>query len=472
MHLAMIRSDAALLERIPRFQPEWRETLQRLREHPAAPVWNTEVGDRMGLDDARLVQWFEEELHQNRRSAGAGPPDWLLQWIREVEPRTIYFRERLKGLNPARDFERIQPMERADLAGSLARIIPEDADLDRLVINPTSGTTGVPLLCPNHPRAVGCYDPLIQFALRRHGLHTQYDHTVVAALQVCAQRRTTVYATVHSYLNGAGFAKINLAPSGWRRAEHAPEYIRDMAPAFFSGDPWAYLELMRVAPQARAGALLTTSISLDPALRARLAAHFRSPVVDVYSLNETGPIGYSSPEYPQYFHQLPHDIYIEIADADGRPAPDGEVGDLLVSGGRNPYLPLLRYRTGDRARIVSRAGTGGDAALLFELINGRSLVSFFDPENRRINPIDVSRILRQYPIVQHQLVQRRDYSLELALRIAESPPLPPALETRLREELSELFGPATPIRIHYNAGFDTDIESGRPTPFVCELESG
>lgn len=463
----MVRSDAALLERIPRFKPEWRETLQRLREHPAAPVWNTEVGDRLGLEDARHVEWFEEELHANRRSAGAGPPDWLLQWIRELEPRTIYFRERLKHLNLEREFERILPMVRADLAASLARIIPEDASLEGLVINPTSGTTGVPLLCPSHPRAVGCYDPMIQFVLRRHGVNARYDHTKVAALQVCAQRRTTVYATVHSYLNGAGFAKINLDSSGWRRVEHAAEYLRDMAPVFFSGDPWAYIELMRVAPEARAGALLTTSLTLTPTLRARFEAHFKRPVADVYSLNETGPIGYSSPEYPQFFQQLPHDIYIEIADADGRSLPDGEVGELLVSGGRNPYLPLLRYRTGDRARIVSRTGGGGDPALLFELIGGRKLTILYDSANRRINPIDVSRILRRYPIVQHQTVQRRDYSLDLALQIAEAPPLPPILETRLRDELVELFGESTPIRIEYVSEFDVR----NSPPFVSELES-
>ncbi len=460
----MTRLDAALLERIPRFRPEWRETLERLREHPAAPVWNTEVGDRLGLDDARQVQWFEEDLHANRGCESAGPPDWLLQWIRELEPRTAYFRERLRGLDPAREFDRITPMERADLAGSLVRIIPEDADLSRLVINPTSGTTGVPLLCPNHPRAVGCYDPLIQFALRRHGVNAHYDHTKVAALQVCAQRRTTVYATVHSYLNGAGFAKINLDPGGWRRLEHAAQYMRDMAPVFFSGDPWAYIELMQVAPESRAGALLTTSLSLEPTLRARLETHFKAPVVDVYSLNETGPVGYSSPEYPQFFQQLPHDVYIEIVDADGRCLPDGEIGDLLVSGGRNPYLPLLRYRTGDRARIVSRTGGRGDAALLFELIDGRKLTIFYGAANRRINPIDLSRILRRYPVVQHQVFQGRDFSLDVMLRIAETPPLPPVLESRLRDELIELFGESIPIRIAY----DSDSGDGKTPPFVSE----
>jgi phenylacetate-CoA ligase len=464
----MTRLDSVLLERIPRFRPEWRETLHRMREHPAAPVWNTEVGDRIGLEDARWIEGFEEELFHGRRRVNSGPSDYILQWIRELQPRSAYFRERLAGLTLERDFERIQPMERADLAGSLARIIPEDADLDRLVVNPTSGTTGVPLLCPNHPRAVGCYDPMIQFALGRHGLKASYDHTTVAALQVCAQRRTTVYATVHSYLNGAGFAKINLDVSGWRRAEHAAQYIREMAPAFLSGDPWAYVELMRVAPQARAGALLSTALTLGPILRSQLEAHFRCPVVDVYSLNETGPIGYSSPEYPQFFHQLPTDIYLEIVDSAGNPVADGDAGDLLVSGGRNPYLPLLRYRTGDRARIVSREGTRGDPALLFELTEGRTLVFFRDRANRRINPVDVSRILRQFPIVQHELVQRRDFSLELALHIAEAPPLPPALEARLLRALSELFGGLDPIRINY----DLSLDGRKPAPYVCELESG
>ena len=80
------------------------------------------------------------------------------------------FRQRLSGLVMPREWNGIEPMTRMDMQSRLEQIVPLDADLSRLVINPTSGTTGHPIPAPNHPASVGCYDPMIQYALRMNGL--------------------------------------------------------------------------------------------------------------------------------------------------------------------------------------------------------------------------------------------------------------------------------------------------------------
>jgi len=46
--------------------------------------------------------------------------------------------------------------------------------------------------------------------------------------------------------------------------------------------------------------------------------------------------------------------------ADGSPCAAGERGEITVSGGRNPFFPLLRYRTGDFGRVDAGACACGD----------------------------------------------------------------------------------------------------------------
>ena len=91
---------------------------------------------------------------------------------------------------------------------------------------------------------------------------------------------------------------------------------------------------------------MSTSLALDPSLRQALAARFGCPVVDWYSTVETGPIAFACPSGTG-LHLLPHDLHVEVLHPDGSSCAAGERGEIAVTGGRNPYLPLFRYRTGD-----------------------------------------------------------------------------------------------------------------------------
>lgn len=481
--------ESEILERTPLFRAEWAANLRRLLEHPAAPRWTAQCGDRLEPEDLDDLNRYAARLI-NPAWDGAERPvpnAEFFAWLEGVAGRSALLQERItecyletdrRDLDHPEVWNRLQPLERADLRARLHELIPADEDLERLVVNPTSGTTGHPIPAPNHPRSVACYDAIIAAILARCGVRLRRDAQSTAAIQVCAQRDTMTYATVHAWLEGAGFAKINLAEKDWRRPEDREEYVRSLAPQFLSGDPFAFAELQRQGLAAPGGdwapqALLSTALALTPPLRRELEAYFGCPIADVYSLNETGPLAAAfasnldaRPRPPglanhaYLFEQVPPDLFLEAADSDGTPVPDGEVGDLLVSGGRNPYLPLLRYRTGDRVRIFRRAG----APPLLELVDVRRSVSFADASGRMVNPVDAARVLRNYPVVQHQLVQRLDHSLRLRLRsLGGVAPLPG--ESRLRDDFRHIFG-ELPLEICY----DLDPAAGKLAPFVNERE--
>lgn len=460
-HEDMVKS---LSERVPLLKKEWLGIYRRMGEHPHAPKWNTQCGDRLFEADLESVRSFAGKLEKERPDFRELPPESVILWCGEMERRSQWFESALNGIDIRNDWCRITLMTRRDMQSKLEQIVPFDADLSRLVVNPTSGTTGHPIPAPNHPAAVGCYDPLIQYALRMNGLKTDCSGDKVAAIQVCSQQKTIVYHTVHSYLEGAGFAKINLMESSWRTGESSALYINDMKPVFLSGDPYSFLDYIRRGIEYRPEAVLTTAISLERALRDKLHDYFRCPVVDMYSLNETGPIAYSCPHDPSKFHVLPNDIFVEVISDNGEPVPEGERGEIAVTGGRNPYIPLLRYLTGDSASMSYGRCSCGETSPALVNLEGRKLVLFRNRSGKIVNSIDISGIIRSFPVFSFSFMQYADYKCRL--KVSAGGELTSRLINLMQEKIEYLFDNDIAFEIERDAG---PLEN-KIIPFICEVE--
>jgi len=451
-----------LKERTPLIRVEWIGMLNKIAESKNAPVWNTQCGDRLTEPDMLFVKSFEKELKSRKYQTGIS--ENIKKWILKIKKDSIWFGEKIDGFDIEKEFCKIPFMTRSDLQLNIEQIVPSSISLNRLIVNPTSGTTGQPILCPNHPSSIGCYDPMIQFVLSKHGAFEIFDYNKMAAIQVCAQQKTITYFTVHSFLNGAGFAKINLmVESEWPQKDSPSAFIKELKPVLLSGDPFAFYYALKTGVQYQPKALLSTAITLSNPLRKRLEQTFNCPVINFYSLNETGPLAYSCPLSPDSFHILPHDIYIEIIDKTGKPVKDKNIGEIIVTGGRNPYIPLLRYKTGDFGAIERTPCKCGDPFPRFINLNARKPVLFFDQSGQMVNPIDISRILRNYPVIGHQMVQKKntDCILNLAFRFF---PGDDVLD-KIRKNILELFN--NKINLALITNLDTDKTLN---PFICEIE--
>ncbi len=94
-------------------------------------------------------------------------------------------------------------------------------------------------------------------------------------------------------------------------------------------------------------------------LRALEGLYPQARIVSYYAVTEGGGMIAISPENPPTEHPLAvnplPDAYVEIIDGDGTVlGSDGDVGELVVTTLDEKVLPLIRYTTGDRARIVVR----------------------------------------------------------------------------------------------------------------------
>lgn len=454
-----------MLERTPMLTESGVKLLERMREHPDAPRFNYITGDRLRKADLGALDYFRQALDSERgpRSAGAPPPA-ILQRVSSWRHRVPFVEGRIRaGLNLERDWQAIPTSSRADLALAPWKFVPDDEPLERLIIYRTAGTTGHPITIPHHPMAIRCYEPLIEFALGRYGAKPTFDASCIACFLVGAQIRTYTYAAILSAWSGAGFAKLNIRQTEWPREGSQQRYFADMAPKFLSGDPISFAEMMHLDLPAQPAALLTTSVAMSPALKQKLSIKYKAPVIDWYSMVETGPIGYACPHGFGY-HLLPHDIHLEVLRGDGTQALPGECGEIAVTGGRNPFAPLLRYRTGDFGHLNYEPCSCGDLMPRLLNLEGRVPVLIRSSDGTPVSTVDLSRLLREHPLLLHEFVQHADRSCELTLRaLPGAKPSAEKIEADLRRVLGTVL-----LEIHFDPTLG-DRQDGKALPYRSEL---
>jgi phenylacetate-CoA ligase len=446
--------------RFPVLSTAGRAMLHYLAGHPHAPCFRNFSGHRLDRAQLRQARWrhwrIQRTLLPPRREA-TDPPAWADAWVRQLAagvPAHAMLR-----YGPV-DWHHIPLVSRADLGTRLAEHVPASLPLQRLLCFSTSGSTGHPLKVPSLPEVAAAYQAYHARALAHFGLKPRAGRGQVGIVLAGFQQRCFTYVSVNPLQGDCGLAKLNLQPAEWREEADRVRYLDALAPELISGDPLSLAELAALPMRHRPRALLSTSMALHGGLRRALEQRFGCPVLDLYSMNEVGPIGVYDPALDGFLLLQPH-LHVEIVDAGGEPLPWGRHGEIVVSGGFNPCLPLLRYRTGDHARLdMSPHGP------ILRDLQGRAPVRFRTPGGKWINNIELTQALAPLALIRFALHQQADGRLRLYVDSREplaviTPALRAAVEARfggpvdleiaplvaddkLRQYTSDLAGAATP----------------------------
>lgn len=168
---------------------------------------------------------------------------------------------------------------------------------------------------------------------------------------------------------------------------------------------------------------------LSPGTRTHLENAFGSPVIDAYGLREFGEVAGEC--RPGVLRVLREKAIVEILDENDEPVRHGVEGEITVTGLRNVALPLIRYRTGDRGRLV------GDPDGMFqelELTTGRMLATI----NVGGSAIELTKLvhaLRGQSLKRYQVVRTGDSSLEFRVTAGMDPLPRAAIEAELATQL-------------------------------------
>lgn len=429
----MTRDTITDAERYPTLTEHGRRMLDFLREHPHAPIYRNQSGNRLTAEDVEHVRAMEREA----LSAEVGwQRDQLPRWLDEFAERCLadvpFYR---RYGSRTKDFHDIPTICRADLSRDIAQFVPDTVPIERLINFRTSGTTGHPLLLASHPVVAASYLAFHKRALRRIGIELRHGRGQVGVVLVGYQRKCFTYVSVTPTMDDSGLAKINLHPDDWRDPGDRAKYLDALATEVYTGDPISFAELAKLPLQTRPRALLSTSMALLPSLCRRLEEHFGCPVLDLYSLNEAGPVAVADAAAGGHV-LLQHAMYVEILDGAGQPLAAGQRGEVTLTGGFNFCLPLLRYRTGDYASLRF----DGREPVLVDL-EGRPPVEFRTMRGQMINNIEVTHALQRFAIAQFSLHQRSDGALQLRFAGARRD------HEAIRQALVDLFGPDQPLDI-------------------------
>jgi phenylacetate-CoA ligase len=402
--------------------------LRTLQQDAEAPRYNFRSGDRLGAHHLAQVHRYAATLRGNPFPPDGQQPDWMpgfLAWCFRTVP---FYGARRGGLAD-------QPtMHRGDLGAAPWQFVSTDCNLDDLLVYQTSGTTGAPLDVLFDPVTQACWIPQLESVLALSGITLRRDPRSVAIALVCAQASTLTYASLSTYLEGAGVLKVNLSPADWHDAGHRLRYLERYNPQVLTGDPFAFLALLELRPALRPEALVSSAMKLTDGIRKELEAYFRCPVLDIYSLTECRMVAFAE---SGRHRAIRPDLHLEVFDpAADRALPEGERGELVITGGNNPFLPLIRYRTGDSCRLRTENGI----PYLLDL-EARRPVPFYTAAGKLVNPIDISRAMTDFPLAGFRLHQGADGGLRFTgwSHAAVGEPI--------RAALVRLFGEDTGIEV-------------------------
>jgi phenylacetate-coenzyme A ligase PaaK-like adenylate-forming protein len=202
-----------------------------------------------------------------------------------------------------------------------------------------------------------------------------------------------------------------VVPIGAGRTSLQLQLMRDLGTTVLAGISTYPLRILEVAREERFDlgslklrvAILGSEMWSDD-LRRLIERELSLTTFDIIGMTETGGPGLGIDcAAREGIHVWEDHYFCEVVDpATGRPRADGEEGELVVSTLTREGLPLIRYRTHDLTRVLSRAPCAcGRTHLRLDRLQGRTddMVIF-----RGVNfyPRQVESLLLKQPGVGHE----------------------------------------------------------------------
>ena len=181
--------------------------------------------------------------------------------------------------------------------------------------------------------------------------------------------------------------------------------LRAQRPRMLFGYPSALSHIARHAEQRGVAmkdlgiqVAFVTSERLYDEQRATIERVFGCPVANGYGGRDAGFIAHQCPSGGM--HLTAEDLIVEIIGSDGKPVPDGQLGEIVVTHLCTREYPFIRYRTGDMAVMsTERCACGRGLPMLAE-IQGRSTDFVVAQDGTVMHGLSLIYILRDLPGVQ------------------------------------------------------------------------
>jgi phenylacetate-CoA ligase len=154
-----------------------------------------------------------------------------------------------------------------------------------------------------------------------------------------------------------------------------------------------------------------------PEIRNRIESAWGARVFDHTGMTEMGPLGFECEQAPGGVHLMESECIAEILNpATGKPVPDAEPGELVLTNLGRWGSPLIRYRTGDQVRVTrQRCACGRWFARMVGGIAGR-IDDMIVVRGNNVFPTAVEAVIRRFPeVAEFRVVVEEDGALTQVL---------------------------------------------------------
>jgi phenylacetate-CoA ligase len=193
-------------------------------------------------------------------------------------------------------------------------------------------------------------------------------------------------------------------------AENHLSALHKHRPGILGSDPITLKNIVAVAQQKnlpipQIKLLVTGGVLIDSNTRKKLSQAFGADIIEHYGSEETGRIAMECRQH-KGLHILCRSVLLEVLQ-NGKPAPPGVPGEVVVTNLWNMASPMIRYAgLGDSAILSKEKCPCGINLPLIGLIDGRIIDSFLLPNGRMIHPFTLTLALEHIPMIAHfQIIQ-------------------------------------------------------------------
>ena len=338
--------------------------------------------------------------------------------MRHASRNVPYYRRLFQqaGLHPEDirspgDLHRIPVTSRQDLQALPPEdLVAEGIDQGKLIAHYTSGTSGEPLVIRRT-----FFEEYLLLAFRlREQLSQGLRPTDRRASLGLGSKRTR--APGHEKA-----ARSDFRPWLARRedvyclqsAEEIRAELRAIEPDVLTGQGSGIAEIAALLTEEdrasiRPRLVLTSAETFPFEMRQRVSKMVGAPVFDSYASHEYNLLATECPRGGCY-HVAEWSIVLEVM-RDGRPAAEGEQGEVVATALHYYAMPFIRYRLNDLVTLGDRPCACGAPVATIKSVLGRTIEQFILPDGRRIHPYVLlgpllvsAPWLRRYQIVQDRV---------------------------------------------------------------------
>lgn len=443
----------------------YRNVLQPLYEKARGRRTYTHFRSAVGnqwksTDELRSLQW--QELKELLAHAHENSP-----WHRA--------RFQKMGLSPSEirtpdDYLKLPPITKEDISEHRHEMLATNFK-DRVYEHRTGGSTGVPLkffvsrdsyewrlaVSMRGYSWAGCYDGERQFYVWGAPIGTPplKQRLKVAAHNAFLRRRI---------FSSFGFSESTMTECTRQISAFRPGTIIGYTNALYL---LAQHVLDRKLAIAKPNAVITAAEGVNTIQRATIERAFGAPVFASYGSREFMLIAMEC-ELHRGLHLSVDNLYVEVI-ANGRPAAEGEIGEVFVTDLHNWGMPFLRYKIGDLAVTTHRTCSCKRGLPMLERVEGRVLDAIRTPDGRIVPGEFFPHLMKEFDVVkQFQVIQKQIDLLHIKLVLRDGQH--PEQLDRLQKEIQRVLG--STIRTQFEpVNTIAQTTSGKFRVTVSELKS-